>query len=61
MFIRDCELQDIEKWVELNLEFMKYEIKDEEFWSHTSNEKAYSFYTKLGYPSQNMHFHMKYI
>lgn len=26
MIIRDCELKDIEKWVELNLEFMKYEI-----------------------------------
>lgn len=155
MVIRECCLQDIEKWVELNVEFMKYEIEDEEFWSHTlnieeenlkkvfnqsflnkeyiklmfiekddniigfmnllsifsiwgggkslvlddlfiiekyrglgvgkdvmkflekyaekhgykriqflsefSNKKAYSFYTKLGYPSQDMHFHMKYI
>ena len=31
MIIRECELQDIETWVELNLEFMEYEIKDEDF------------------------------
>ena len=31
MIIRECELQDIETWVELNLEFMEYEIKDEYF------------------------------
>lgn len=39
MNIRECNLNDIEKWVDLNQEFMKYEIVDEVFWSNMLDSK----------------------
>lgn len=37
MDIRLCTLEDKEKWIELNLKFMKFELIDEEFWNHANS------------------------
>lgn len=33
--IRECEFNDIDLWIKLNEDFMKYEITDEVFWNET--------------------------
>lgn len=37
MNIRLCTLNDKEKWIELNREFMRFEQIDEEFWNHSNS------------------------
>ncbi|WP_312354998.1 GNAT family N-acetyltransferase [Aminipila sp.] len=37
LIIRPCSINDKEAWIELNREFMAYEIQDADFWNNTAS------------------------